>query len=132
MSTSFSSTRRKKSVSSPASGTDGGSGSCLPSQLPTCHCGVAGLTSGLTVSGQRQAGELCAGQACSVPPGWDCHNHCFLDLQVLTALSVPLRVAAACAGVTHFKPRLTSKESSSMPMLLVLNSLSKRNCRMSQ
>lgn len=80
----------------------------------------------------RQAGELCARQACSVPAGWDCHNHCFLDLQVLIALSVPLRVAAACAGVTDFKPRLTSKESSSMPMLLMLNSLSKCNFRMCQ
>lgn len=58
--------------------------------------------------------------------------HCFLDLLVLTALSTPSVVAATCAGVTQFKPRLTSKERGSLPLLLILNSLSKYSWRMSQ
>lgn len=58
------------------------------------------------------------------------YNHSFLDLQVLTALSVPPIAAAAHAGVTHFKPRLTSKGS--LPMLVMLNSLGKCNWRMAQ
>lgn len=89
MSTSFSPTGRRKTIGSPASSADGGSVSCLPLQPPACCRGVAGLTSRSAVSGQRQAGELCAGRACFIPLGWDCHNYCFLDLQVLTALSVP-------------------------------------------
>lgn len=72
------------------------------------------------------------GWVCSIPPGQDCCTHCFSDLRVLTALSVPPIAAAACAGVTHFKPRLTSKQRGSLPLLLVLNSLSKCNWRMSQ
>lgn len=36
------------------------------------------------------------------PPGQDCLSHCFLDLLVLTALSVPRIAAAACDGVTYF------------------------------
>lgn len=83
--------------------------------------------------------EAAAGQAICVqggrapfPQGRDCRNHCFLDLRVLTALSVPPIAAVACAGVTHFKPRLTSKETGFLPMLLPLNSLSKWNWRMPQ
>lgn len=57
---------------------------------------------------------------------------CFLDLLVLTALSVPSVLAMTCAGATQFKRRLTSKERISLPLLLILNSLSKYNWRMSQ
>jgi len=71
-----------------------------------------------------------AGRA-QLPPGQDCHNPCLLAWWVLTALSAPLTAATACAGVTHFTPRLTSKESGSLPTLLELNSLSKCNWRMS-
>lgn len=102
--------------------------SCLPAA-------VGWLVSALdtqSLGRGRQAGEPCVGRSCSIPPGRDCHNHRFLDLWVLTALSMPPTVAAACAGVTHFKPRLTSKGRGFLPVLLLLNSLSKCNWRMSQ